>query len=191
MTMPRLFLVTPAELAPATVVACATAACAAGDCASIVLTTPEAFTRDHVAALQALGLAVLLKDAEPRDMHHVKADGLHLSRPDGLAGLRAALKDGHVLGVDCATSRHAAMEAAEAGADYVGFHQKAQVKGEPLTRWWGDIAEIPSVALDGARAEDMATLLPQRPDFVTPDAALWESPDAARHLVTALAKAAT
>jgi thiamine-phosphate pyrophosphorylase len=81
------------------------------------------------------------------------------------------------------------MEAAEAGADYIGFHQQAQVAGEPLLRWWGDIAEVPAVALDPVTAEGLATLLPQRPDFVTPDASLWDSPETARTLVTALAKA--
>lgn len=189
MTTARFFLVTPGGAAPAHVVACARAACAAGDCAAIVLTTPDDFSRADVAALQALGLAVLLKDAEPRALHHVKADGLHITTTGTLATLRAALKDPHSLGVDCATSRHAAMEAAEAGADYIGFHQQAQVAGEPLLRWWGDIAEVPAVALDPVTAEGLATLLPQRPDFVTPDASLWDSPETARTLVTALAKA--
>ncbi|HMT13302.1 MAG TPA: thiamine phosphate synthase [Aestuariivirga sp.] len=189
MTKPRFVLMPPAAAAPATVLACARAAVAAGDCASIILAAPAAFARDNVAALQGLGLAVLLQDAEPRQMHHVKADGLHLTAAKDLREVRAALKDSHILGVDCAASRHAAMEAAEAGADYVGFHQTAQVKGEPLLRWWGDIAEVPAVALDPVDAAALATLQPQRPDFVTPDARLWDSPEAARQIITALAKA--
>lgn len=182
--MPRLFLVAPDELAPDTLIACAAAACQAGDCASIVVNGET--LAGTVSALQNLGLAVLLRDCEARLVHHAKADGLHLSRNDTLRECRAALKT-ESLGIFAATSRHLAMEAAEAGADYVAFAQKSQFQGEPLLFWWQDIFEVPTVAFDPVGAQDLATLLPQKPDFIRPMDEMWQNPRSATQVISALA----
>jgi thiamine-phosphate pyrophosphorylase len=175
--MTRLFLVAPdgGDIFP-----CATAACAAGDCATILVS--ETISRDTVSSLQALNLAVLLKDVEPRKVHHFKADGLMLSTMENFAEARAALKN-ESLGFLAGTSRHTAMEAAEAGADFVAFTHTKQYVGEPIIGWWQDVTDVPSVAFD---AVTDAKLKPQRPDFIRPDDSMWQNPDEARRIVSLL-----
>jgi thiamine-phosphate pyrophosphorylase len=187
MSSPRLFLVAPATaIADAALLSCAAAACAAGDCASILV--GESVAPALVPKLQGLGLAVIIRDCEPRLVHHVKADGIHVSRSQPVKALRATLKT-ESIGVFAATSRHIAMEAAEAGADYVAFAQGSQQHGEPLLAWWQDIFEVPSVAFDPVDAAGLATVLPQKPDFIRPMDRIWDSADAARSEVEALMKA--
>ncbi len=188
MTIPRFFLVAPQALDGKSVLACAKAACAAGDCASILV--HESIKQEEVAELQELGLAVLVADVEPRIVSRLRADGLHISNSEfAIVDLRMSLPRDAMVGVDCGTSRHAAMEASEQGADYVGFHQRAQTVGEPLIGWWNDIAEIPAVPLDPLSIEDLAKIKPQKPDFLRPMDEMWQSPqDAARIIADISAK---
>lgn len=178
--MTQFYLVAPGELAAADIIACAAAACAVGECASIIV--PETLKTEDVAALQALGLAVFLQDVEPRIVSRLRADGLHVnSMEHAIVDLRMSLPRDAMVGVGCGVSRHAAMEASEQGADYIAFTQKKQTGGEPLIKWWNDIAEIPSVPFDAVTVEDLAILLPQKPDFIRPTDVMWTSPaDAAR-----------
>lgn len=173
----RLFLVAPAV---GDILPCARAACEAGDCATILVS--ETTSREVVAALQDLNLAVLLKDTEPRKVHHVKADGLLLSGFENFVDARQALKT-ESLGLLAGTSRHAAMEAAEAGADFVVFTQTKQYVGEPIVGWWQDLTDVPVVAFDPVVD---ALLKPQRPDFIRCDDAMWQNPDEASRVVSLL-----
>ncbi len=187
MTLPRLFLVAPAgELPESHLLECAAAACAAGDCASILV--GENISPTAMPKLQALGLAVIIRDCEPRLVHHLKADGIQIARSQPVKNLRAALKN-ESIGVFAATSRHIAMEAVEAGADYVAFAQGSQQQGEPLLLWWQDIFEVPAVAFDPVDAAGLATLLPQKPDFIRPMDVMWDSVARAKDEITALAQA--
>ena len=180
----RFFLVAPKDAALFDVIICATAAVAAGDCASIVL--HENAKREDVTTLQELGLAVLLTDVEPRVVSHLKADGLHVASAEfNLLDLRMSLPKDAMIGLDCGTSRHAAMEASEQGADYVGFRQKAQTGGEPLVKWWNDLAEIPAVPLDVPTLEE-ATILAKHSDFIRPSDAMWQSENMATQIITEL-----
>ncbi len=174
MTLPRLFLVAPNNAADLT--GCIQAACKSGDCASILV--PDTVTAETVAALQTLHLAVIIKDCEPRMVHHLKADGIQIARSAPVKNLRAMIKN-ESIGVFAATSRHIAMESAEAGADYIAFAQNSQKSGEPLLAWWHDLAEIPCVAFDPVAPEGLATLLPQKPDFIRPLDTMWQSPESA------------
>ena len=180
----RFFLVAPKDATLADVIACTKAACAAGDCASIVVY--ENATAQDVSALQELGLAVLLADVEPRIVSRLKADGLHVTSSEfNLLDLRMSLPKDTMVGLDCGTSRHAAMEASEQGADYVAFHQKAQFTGEPLVKWWNEMAEIPAVPLDAATLEE-AIILAKHSDFIRPDDAMWENAASATRVITEL-----
>jgi thiamine-phosphate pyrophosphorylase len=183
MANPQFFLVAPSDAAADMIATCAAAAAQAGDCASIVISAAQAET--CTAKLQAIGLAVLLGDSEARAVHYAKADGLHLSRNENVKEAREQLKKEN-LGVFTATSRHYAMEAAELGADYIAFAQKAQHTGEPLISWWQEMFEIPVVAFDPVTPEDLATLLPQRPDFIRPSDAMWQNADEAKRVISAL-----
>jgi thiamine-phosphate pyrophosphorylase len=187
MKTPRFFLAAPAEdISEETLLACAAAAAKAGDCASILV--GEKISATAVPALQALGLAVIIRDCEPRQVHHLKADGIHIARAQPVKTIRATLKT-ESIGVFAATSRHIAMEASEAGADYIAFAQASQTHGEPLIAWWQDIFEIPAVAFDPVDANGLAALLPQRPDFIRPMDEMWQSPEHANRVVADLAKA--
>jgi thiamine-phosphate pyrophosphorylase len=180
---PRLFLVASPETASADIVANAQAACKAGDCASIIV--PETILAADIAKLQALGLAVIIRDCEPRLVHRLKADGIHISRSAPVKQLRTTLKT-EVIGVFAATSRHIAMEAAESGADYIAFAQKSQTHGEPLLAWWHDVADLPTVAFDPVALDELASLLPQNPDFIRPSDDMWKSPSEAAKIVADL-----
>ena len=180
----RFFLVAPVTLLPASIISCSEAACAAGDCASIVIY--ENSTPEDVAALQELGLAVLIANAEPRVVAHLKADGLHVTSSEfNVLDLRMSLPKDAMIGLDCGTSRHAAMEAAEQGADSVGFHQKAQTGGEPLVKWWNDLAQIPGIPLDVATLKE-AIILAKNSDFIRPTDDMWQSASMATQIITEL-----
>jgi thiamine-phosphate pyrophosphorylase len=155
------------------------------DCASILV--PAIVSAEDVASLQAMQLAVIVRDCEPNQVHRLKADGIQITRSAPVKVLRNTLKTENI-GVFVATSRHIAMEAAEGGADYIAFSQKTQKTGEPLLSWWRDIFEIPSVAFDPVTPEDLATLLPQKPDFIRPIDAMWQDAAAASSIVHALAQ---
>jgi thiamine-phosphate pyrophosphorylase len=176
----RLFLIAPDAIDDALLLACAKAACAAGDCASILV--GEAIAQPTVEVLQALNLAVILKDAEPRKVHYVKADGLLLSSFENFADARTALKN-ESLGFLASTSRHAAMEAAEAGADFMAFTQTKQYAGEPIIGWWQDVTDVPALAFDAVTDDGLKS---QRPDFIRPTDDMWESADAATLAVSSL-----
>lgn len=184
MSKPRFFLVAPDGLADDAIAAAATTAVKAGDCASILV--DDKIGAATVAALQALDLAVIIRDCEPRLVHRLKADGIHVSRAAPVKSLRESFRS-EMIGVYAATSRHLAMEAAESGADYVAFAQASQHSGEPLLSWWQEIFEIPAVAWDPVTPEELATLLPQKPDFIRPSDDMWLSPARAAEVVAALA----
>jgi thiamine-phosphate pyrophosphorylase len=181
----QFYLVAPTALPAADIIACAVAACAVGDCACIIV--PETVKQEDVVALQALGLAVFLQDVEPRIVSRLRADGLHINTMEhAIVDLRMSLPRDAMVGVGCGVSRHAAMEASEQGADYVAFTQKKQTGGEPLVKWWNDIAEVPSVPFDAVTLDELAILLPQKPDFIRPTDEMWASPQEATRIIEAM-----
>jgi thiamine-phosphate pyrophosphorylase len=181
----RFYLVAPNTLPSSDIIVCAKAACAGGDCASIIV--PEALSTEDVAALQELGLAVFLQDVEPRIVSRLRADGLHLNNMDHvIVDLRMSLPRDAMVGINAGTSRHTAMEAAEQGADYVAFNQKSQTTGEPLIKWWNDIAEIPAVPFNPVSPAELATMLPHNPDFIRPSDDMWQNPEAAARIIKEL-----
>jgi thiamine-phosphate pyrophosphorylase len=183
MTQTRLFLVAPDQISRDLLVTCAAAATAAGDCASILV--PAHITAPDVIKLQALHLAVIIRDCEPGMVRNLKADGIQISRSAPVKQLRSTLATENI-GVFAATSRHVAMEAAESGADYIAFSQNSQNAGEPLLSWWRDIFEIPAVAFDPVDANELATLLTQNPDFIRPSDEMWRSAESASAVIRAI-----
>ena len=165
--------------------ACLKAACAAGDVASLLL--PPSLARAVTPEAQSLGVAVLTT-GEARDALRAGCDGLQVEAGDPqLPDLRAAIGKDRILGVFAGASRHAAMEASEAGADYVALSQRgASIGGEPIVKWWAEMMEVPCVAFDPVTVEGLDTLLPQKPDFIRPSDAMWASPEAARAVIEAL-----
>jgi thiamine-phosphate pyrophosphorylase len=122
------------------------------------------------------------------------ADGVHLGQSDGVvADARAELGRDAQIGVTCHASRHLAMEAGEAGADYVAFgaffpsptkttEHRADL--ETLT-WWQDIFEIPCVAIGGITPENCRPLVEAGADFLAVSHAVWGGDEAAAVLAFA------
>jgi thiamine-phosphate pyrophosphorylase len=177
--IPRLFLVAP-EGSADHLAACFRAARAAGDVASLLL--PPSLARDLTPLAQELGVAVLTTGVTPN------ADGVHVdATTESVTAARQSVGKNRIVGAFAGHSRHFAMEAAEAGADYVALSQHGPaIGGEPILKWWSNVFEIPCVAFDPVDITELDTLLPQTPDFVRPPDAMWDGPEAARLIVTEL-----
>ena len=116
------------------------------------------------------------------------ADGVHLGQDDGdLAEARQRLGREAQIGVTCHASRHLAMEAGEAGADYVAFgaffptttkEVKHQAEPEILT-WWQALMEIPCVAIGGISAANAAPLVSAGADFLAVSGGVWNGDEVA------------
>ena len=185
MSAPRLFLVAPEGVAADQLLACIKSACQAGDVASLLI--PAAVAKDVTPAAQDLGVAVMVS-GEARDAARAGADGIQVeANIDDAKAARESVGKDRFVGAHAGGSRHFAMEAAEAGADYIAFDQKsASIGGEPIIRWWSDMMEIPCVAFTPVEPADLDILLPQKPDFIRPSDAMWQGPDEARRVVSAL-----
>lgn len=114
------------------------------------------------------------------------ADGVHLGQTDGsVAAARGLLGHDAQIGVTCHDSRHLAMEAGEAGADYVAFgafHPTATKatthRPDPsILSWWTTISEIPCVAIGGITAENARPLVEAGADFLAVSSAVWAHPE--------------
>ena len=113
------------------------------------------------------------------------ADGVHLGQGDGdPRAARALLGPSAQIGVTCHDSRHLAMEAGEAGADYVAFGaffptstKETTHRPDPsILTWWSTLFEIPCVAIGGITAENGRVLVEAAADFLAVSGAVWNHP---------------
>ena len=118
----------------------------------------------------------------------IGADGVHLGQEDGtVEEARQRLGREAQIGVTCHDSRHLAMEAGEAGADYVAFGaffptttKVVKHHATPdLLEWWQAIMEIPCVAIGGITPENCAPLVAAGADFLAVSGAVWNGDEAA------------
>lgn len=139
------------------------AICAAHDCAFIV--------NDSVALARRL-----------------RADGVHLGQSDGEAReAREMLGREAQIGVTAHASRHLAMEAGEAGADYVAFGaffpsttKASEHRPAPeILAWWQQLFEIPCVAIGGITPANCGPLVTAGADFLAVSHAVWGGDEAA------------
>ena len=110
------------------------------------------------------------------------ADGVHLGQSDGdPQEARALLGPAAQIGRTCHDSRHLAMEAGEAGCDYVAFGafyptttKPSHYRPKPETlSWWAAIAEIPCVAIGGITPDNAEPLITAGADFIAVCQAVW------------------
>ncbi|WP_353230138.1 thiamine phosphate synthase [Novosphingobium sp.] len=115
------------------------------------------------------------------------ADGVHLAGDDGdVADARERLGRAAQIGVSCRDSRHAAMEAGEAGADYVSFGAYFPSMTKPteiradieLLQWWSGLFELPVVAVGGITAANCVPLVAAGADFLAVSHAVWGGDEA-------------
>jgi thiamine-phosphate pyrophosphorylase len=116
------------------------------------------------------------------------ADGVHLGQDDGdPREARAALGPEVQIGVTCHDSRHLAMQAGEAGADYVAFGafyptttKAVEHRPDPsILSWWATLFELPSVAIGGITPANAAPLVAAGADFLAVSGAVWAGDEAA------------
>jgi thiamine-phosphate pyrophosphorylase len=123
-----------------------------------------------IAGARAIELAVLVAAADAESAATAKAGGVYLKIVGADVGRARSLVGGAgLIGAACGLSRHAAMESAEAGADFVvfdAFDPESLEQAVVLSAWWDEITGVP-VALDfGAGRPDKAALQEARPDFL-------------------------
>ena len=112
----------------------------------------------------------------------IKADGVHLGQDDGdPREAREQLGRDAQIGVTCHNSRHLAMEAAEAGADYVAFgayfptttkEVKHQADLETI-ELWSQFTEVPCVAIGGITPDNAKAVVDAGADFIAVSGAVW------------------
>jgi thiamine-phosphate pyrophosphorylase len=130
-------------------------------------------------------VAFIVNDSVPL-AKRLKADGVHLGQDDGdVREARGELGPDAQIGVTCHNSRHLAMEAGEAGADYVAFgafyptqtKDVSHVAEIDVLEKWAVAMEIPSVAIGGITPENAKPLIDAGADFIAVSGAVWNHPD--------------
>ncbi|MBN8815121.1 MAG: thiamine phosphate synthase [Sphingomonas sp.] len=116
------------------------------------------------------------------------ADGVHLGQGDGdPREARVTLGPDVQIGVTCHDSRHLAMEAGDAGADYVAFGafyptttKETTHRPDPvILSWWSALFELPCVAIGGITPANAAPLVAAGADFLAVSNAVWGDDEAA------------
>ena len=172
----------------------------AGDVASLQLRLKSASDDEIRAAARTLMPIALAKNVafimndRPDLARELECDGVHVGQNDTpYAEARAIVGPKKIVGVTCHNSRHLALEAAEAGADYVAFgaffptttkDAKGNAEIETL-QWWAEIMEIPCVAIGGITTQNAAPLIDAGADFLAVSSGVWDYADGAPAAVRA------
>lgn len=172
----------------------------AGDVAALQIRLKDAPDEVVAAAVDALapiaqarGVAVILND-RPDLAARLPVDGVHVGQSDMSCREARKLMGDRMVGVTCHDSRHLAMEAAEAGADYVAFGAffPTNTKDAPTTAdpeiltIWQETMETPCVAIGGITAANAAGLAAAGADFLAVSAGVWAHPEGPAAAVAAL-----
>jgi thiamine-phosphate pyrophosphorylase len=187
----RLYLITPSQLDPQSFAETLRRTLGAGDVASLQLrlkNVPDDEIKRTAELLmpiaQARDVAFIVND-RPDLAAELGADGVHIGQDDAsYAQARAAVGVRRIVGVTCHDSRHLAIEAAEAGADYVAFGaffptQTKAAKSHAdieLLRWWSGLMVVPQVAIGGIAVENATPLIEAGADFLAMSAGVWDHP---------------
>jgi thiamine-phosphate pyrophosphorylase len=196
----RLYLITPPKLEANSFAETLKGALDAGDVASVQLRLKDAGDDDILRAgkilmplVQRAGAAFILND-RPDLAARLSADGVHIGQEDSsYAEARALLGADRIIGVTCHNSRHLAIEAAEAGADYVAFGaffatstKQPKSEAEPeLIRWWAEMMVVPCVAIGGITIENCRPLIESGADFLAVSSGVWDYRDGPAAAVSA------
>lgn len=199
----RLYAITPPRIDLATFVPQVEQAFKGGDLACLQLRLKDCSDTEIVAAGKELApicaaheAAFILNDRYDL-VDACGADGVHIGQEDletvSLKTIRKHLGKDAVIGVTCHASRHLAMEAGEATADYVAFgaffpttskpKEKLEKWGTPgleLVEWWSTHSILPQVAIGGITPKNLAPLVQAGTDFVAAITGIWDHPKGAR-----------
>ncbi len=113
-------------------------------------------------------------------------DGVHVGQEDmSCAEARRIVGPSRQVGVTAKASRHLAMEAAEAGADYVAFGAFFPSTTKAVTtpadleivEWWSELMEIPCVAIGGITVGNCRPVITAGADFLAVAGGVWNYAD--------------
>ena len=198
----QLYLLTPPALEPAVFAETLKAALDGGPVACLQLRlkdAPDDAVRRAVEILIPVchrhDVAFLIND-RPDLAREMGADGVHIGQEDaGYADARVIVGEDATVGVTCHNSLHLAMEAAEAGADYVAFgaffptrtkEPKSKADLETLESW-AAATVVPCVAIGGITVENCRPLTRAGADFLAVVGGVWSHPDGPAAAVRAFA----
>jgi thiamine-phosphate pyrophosphorylase len=189
----RLYLITPPAFDPAAFALQLQAALDAGDVACLQLRLKDV---DDDAIRRAA--EVLRPIAQSRDVAFIMndrpdlalatdSDGVHVGQEDtSYADARKLLGPDKIVGVTCYNSRDLAIDAAEAGADYVAFggffrsttKDTRRIAGNDpeILTWWSETTTVPCCAIGGITPENCGVLVKAGADFLAVIAAVWDHP---------------
>jgi len=187
----RLYLITPPSFEPRAFAENLRRAVDGGDVATVQLRLKD-LPDDEILRIGELlmpiahrGNAAFLINDRPDIAAMLGADGAHVGQEDtSYAEARGILGPERIVGVTCHNSRHLAIEAAEAGADYVAFgaffptttkETKVQADLETL-HWWAEMMVVPSVAIGGITVANAAPLIEAGADFLAVSSGVWSHP---------------
>jgi len=187
----RLYLITPLKMELPSFADTLKRALDAGDVASLQLRLKDVSDDEIRRAAEALmpiaqtrGVPFIVND-RPDLAAEIGADGVHIGQEDATyAAARGDLGRDRIVGVTCHNSRHLAMEAAEAGADYVAFGafystqtKQPKTAADPgILRWWSDLMVVPCVAIGGITVENARRLVEAGADLLAVSAGVWTHP---------------
>ena len=142
-----------------------------------------------VGALLPIGqrhdVALILND-RPDLAARLGCDGVHVGQEDvSYDEARRLVGPDRIVGVTCHDSRHLAMEAAEAGADYVAFGaffetatKVAPTRAEPeILTIWQESMQTPCVAIGGITVGNCRALVTAGADFIAVSSGVWAHPE--------------
>jgi thiamine-phosphate pyrophosphorylase len=195
----RLYLITPPALDPERFARELEEALAGGDVASLQLRLKDVdddavrrAARVLKPVAQERGVAFIMND-RPDLAAELDCDGVHVGEEDApYAEARRQLGPDRIVGVTCGASRHRALVAAEAGADYVAFGSffpsptKAATKYRAtpeLLRDWSETTVVPCCAIGGITQENCGPLVEAGADFLAVISAVWMHPKGPRAAV--------
>jgi len=185
----RLYLISPERIEhPSIFAADLRAALDGGDVAAFQLRLKDvddaAITRaaDTLRPIcQQRGVAFILND-RPDLAVKLDCDGVHIGQDDmPYPEARRIMGAERQVGVTAKASRHLAMEAAEAGADYVAFgaffHSDTKTVTTPasleILEWWSGLMEVPCVAIGGITVDNCRPLIAAGADFLAVAGGVW------------------
>jgi thiamine-phosphate pyrophosphorylase len=205
----RLYLISPERIEhPSIFAGELRAALAGGDVAAFQLRLKDVDDAAIARAADTLrpicqqrDVAFIMND-RPDLAAKLDCDGVHVGQEDmSCAEARRIVGPDLQVGVTVQASRHLAMEAAEAGADYVAFGaffpSTTKAVATPadlgIIEWWSGLMEVPCVAIGGITVGNAAPVIAAGADFLAVAGGVWnhpEGPEAAVRAFNALFAAA-
>lgn len=183
---PRLYLATPPVSDPAQLLAILPDLLMAADVAAVLLRLAPADERSMIQRVKAVAPAIqkagaaLLLDGHYTIAARAGADGANLTGLDALQEAMPTLKPDRIAGVGGLITRHDAMVAGEAGADYVLFGEPDANGERPSAdavferlQWWAEVFEPPCVGF-AATKEEAGLFASAGADFILLGDFIWQ-----------------